>query len=54
MGAQPLVGQFAEDLEAVVRRYYDQGLTVSEALGALDLIHGRIVRDALENDEDEE
>jgi hypothetical protein len=43
---QPLVGQFADDLEAVVKRYCDQGLTIAETLGTLDILRDSILRDA--------
>jgi hypothetical protein len=49
---EPLVGQFAGDIEAIVDKYRDQGLAVAEALGALDLVHGKILRDALESEDD--
>jgi hypothetical protein len=50
---EPLVAQFTGDLQAVVDKYRDQGLTVSEALGALSLVHGKIMKDALESAEED-
>lgn len=47
----PLVHQFAQAVEEVVDRFRDQGLTVSEALGALDLIHAGIIKDAQDGQE---
>lgn len=53
MDGEPLVSKFAEEVQAVVGRYCDQGLTVAEALGAFDLVKAQIIRDAMEDrDED--
>ena len=51
MDGEPLIGQFADEIEKVVNRFRDQGLTVGEALGALDLVHAKIIKDALEDGE---
>lgn len=37
MSTSPLVDQFANDIDDVINKYSDQGLTVAEAVGALDI-----------------
>jgi len=34
---KPLVQQFQDDINAVIDKYRDEGLTVSEAVGAIEL-----------------
>jgi hypothetical protein len=53
MDAEPLVSRFTGDLDDVVTRYCDQGLTVSEAIGALELVKAKIIKDALEAEDGE-
>ena len=50
---EPLVSQFTGDIETVVDKYRDQGLTVAEALGALELVQAKIAKDALESDSED-
>jgi len=38
MATKPIVQHFQDDLSAVVDKYRDQGLTLSEAIGAIELI----------------
>ena len=35
---KPIAQQFKDDLQAVVDKYYDQGITLSEAIGAIELL----------------
>ena len=35
---KPMIQIFQDEIEAVVRRYYDQGLTLGEAVGALEVV----------------
>jgi hypothetical protein len=35
---KPLVQQFQDDLSSVIDNYRDQGLTLSESIGTLELI----------------
>lgn len=35
---KPIAQQFKDDLQAVVNKYYDQGITLSEAIGAIELL----------------
>jgi hypothetical protein len=35
---KPISQQFKDDIDAVVERYYDQGITISEAIGAIELV----------------
>lgn len=35
---KPICQQFQDEIEAVVRRYYDEGLTLAEAVGVLDVV----------------
>lgn len=44
----PLVHQFTEALEKVVDQFRDQGLTISEAVGAPELLKAEIIKDGLE------
>jgi len=46
--AEPLVYQFTEALEKVIDQFRDQGLTISEAIGALELLKAGIIKDGLE------
>lgn len=38
MGEKPIVQQFNDDLQAVVDKYRDQGITFAEALGAIEIV----------------
>ena len=38
MATKPLVQTFYDELDAVVKKYCDNGLTVSEAIGSLELL----------------
>jgi hypothetical protein len=51
--SEPLISQFTGAVDKVVDQFRDQGLTVGEALGALDLIHAQIIKTALEAEDDE-
>jgi hypothetical protein len=35
---KPIIDQFKDDLEAVVDRYRDQGITLGESVGAIELL----------------
>lgn len=52
MSKEPLVSQFTGEIYAIVDKYRDQCLTISEALGALDLIHAGIIRDAMDQEDE--
>jgi hypothetical protein len=45
MDGEPLVAQFVSDLEAVVTKYHDQGMTVAEAIGGLEIVKLSVFRD---------
>jgi hypothetical protein len=53
VSGEPLASQFENALDAVVSQFSDQGLTISEALGTLDLVHARIVKRALDSEDEE-
>ncbi len=38
MAVKPLVQTFYDELDEVVKKYCDNGLTVSEAIGVLELL----------------
>lgn len=46
---EPLVYQFTAALEKVVDQFRDQGLTLAEAIGALELLKAGIIKDGLED-----
>lgn len=50
----PLVYQFTEAIDRVIDQYRDQGLTVAEAIGALELLKAGIIKDGLENAQEDE
>ncbi len=35
---KPIAQQFSDDLRVVIDKYYDQGITLSEAIGAIELL----------------
>lgn len=43
LDSKPICQHFADDLTSLVERYYDQGLTVAEALGCLSLCQHEVV-----------
>lgn len=54
MDGEPLVAQFVSDLESVLARYKDQGLTVAEAVGGLEIVKLSVFRDqSAREDEDD-
>ena len=36
--AKPLIQHFQDDIEEVVKKYYDQGLSLGEAIGVLEIV----------------
>ena len=52
MSAAPLVYQFTEQLEAVVQRFRESGLTYAEAVGALEILKIKLVSDATDEEEE--
>ena len=38
MDGKPLVNQFIEDINSVIDKYRDQGLMVSETIGAIEMV----------------
>ena len=38
MADKPLIGYFHDDIEDVLEKYFDMGLTIGEAVGTLDII----------------
>lgn len=38
MDSKPMIQFFQDEIEAVVRKYYDQGLTLGEAIGVLEVV----------------
>lgn len=38
MDGKPLLQQFSDDLQAVVDKYRDQGLTFGEVVGAIEIV----------------
>lgn len=54
MDGKPILQQFSDDIFAVVAKFSDQGLSVAEALGALDIVHATIIRDGIERGEQDD
>lgn len=54
MSSEPIVSQFTGAIEAVIDQYRDQGITIAEVLGAMDLIHAQIIKDAMEGEGDDQ
>lgn len=52
MSVKPLSQSFTDDVDAVVDKYRDQGITVSEVVGALELVKIGIINSSIESDED--
>ncbi len=53
MSGEPLISKFTDALEKVVAQFSDQELTVAEAVGGLELVKAKIIKDAMEADDDE-
>lgn len=53
MDGKPLVAQFVGDLEAVVGKYHDQGMTVAEAIGGLEIVKLSVFRDQSSPEDDD-
>ena len=54
MSLKPLVDCFHDDIEAVVDKYRNEGITLSEVIGCLELIKMDIHRDNFQSDESPE
>lgn len=54
MDGEPLVSQFVDDLTAVVAKYNDQGLTVAEAVGGLEMVKLSVFHDRMHEDDGDE
>ena len=52
LSSQPLVDKFSEDMMAVVERYYDQGLTVAEAVGAIEMVKLEVFMEQTDRNEE--
>lgn len=50
MSTEPLVAKFTEAINNVVDTFRDEGITISEVLGSLDLVHAQIIKEAMDND----
>lgn len=48
MSAEPIVSQFTGELQEVVNKFRDQGLTNAEAIGALEIVKLGVYDDAKE------
>lgn len=46
---EPLVSVFANELQAVVNKFRDEGLTVGEALGAIEILKLELWQDQRED-----
>jgi hypothetical protein len=53
MSSKPIVQCFTDDLQKVVDKYRDSGLTVAEAVGGVELIKAGIIK-WVEDDRDSE
>jgi hypothetical protein len=53
MSTKPLVQCFSDEIDAVIEKYFETGLTVSEAVGALELLKLNLWRDQTEEGDDE-
>ena len=53
MASKPIVQSFSDDLMAVIDKYREQGITVSEVVGAIELVKMNIILDQMEDDEEE-
>ena len=51
MDGKPLIQHFADDLQAVVDKYRNQGLTIGEAIGAIEIVKLDLYEDLQEDDE---
>lgn len=38
MAAKPLIQQFQDDLNGILNKYREQGMTVGEAVGAIEIV----------------
>lgn len=53
MSGEPLVSQFVDAVDKVVAQFCGQEMTTAEAIGALELVKAKIIRDAMEAEDDE-
>ena len=40
--SKPLIQYLQEDLENVIKKYYDQGITLGECIGVLEIVKLRV------------
>lgn len=53
MKAEPILAQFCDAIEKVVAQFSDMDLTTGEAVGGLEMIKAKIIRDAQESEDEE-
>lgn len=51
---KPLVYQFGEEIQNVINRFQDQGITIAEVIGTLECIKMEIITDAMDAEDDGE
>ena len=49
---EPLISKFVEDIDSVITKYCGVEITVAEAVGALAIVQAKMIRDALESDDE--
>ena len=45
------MSQFTASIDKIVDAYRDQGITIAEVIGALELVKNQIIKDALEDED---
>jgi len=50
---KPIIQQFQDDIEAVIDKYRDQGITFGEAIGAIEMVKISLWSEKIEDDDEE-
>lgn len=49
---KPIAQQFVDDISAIIDKYRDEGITISEAIGGLEIVKLDLWNEAADNAED--
>jgi len=52
MDGEPLISQFQNEIDAVIEKYNDSGLTLGETVGVLELCKLGVVKNSEEDEDD--
>jgi len=53
MADEPIEQRFQEDVEGLIKKYYDTGLTLSSTIGVFEICKSNLIMEYQEEDDDD-